>query len=77
MPKKAFLYTGILGLFGFFLTDFGPNFISQNNNGLPPQEGNIALITKGKTTILHVVSPKPSSFIEGAFLLIKNVEGMT
>lgn len=73
----GFIYTGLLGLYGFTFVDFGPKFACLDATGEDPKSAIISNITNEATGVVTTHEDKRHGFEDGDTIVFKEVKGMT
>eukprot|EP00331_Platyophrya_macrostoma_P026910 CAMPEP_0176448834 /NCGR_PEP_ID=MMETSP0127-20121128/26065_1 /TAXON_ID=938130 /ORGANISM="Platyophrya macrostoma, Strain WH" /LENGTH=1012 /DNA_ID=CAMNT_0017835951 /DNA_START=78 /DNA_END=3116 /DNA_ORIENTATION=+ len=73
----GFIYTGLLGLYGFTFVDFGPKFACLDATGEDPKSAIISNITCEATGIVTTHEDKRHGFEDGDTIVFKEVKGMS
>jgi len=74
-PAKGFIWSGILGLYGFTFVDFGKGFEVLDKDGEDPKTGIVTQISSEEKA--KVVTHARHNLQDGDYVRLKEVEGMT
>lgn len=72
----GFIYTGVLGLYGFTFVDFGSNFVCLDATGEDPKTSIISHISNEANGVVTTHEDKRHGFEDGDTVVFKEVKGM-
>jgi ubiquitin-activating enzyme E1 len=73
----GFIYTGVLGLYGFTFVDFGQKFSVFDATGEEAKQAIISSITNDNPAQVTTHEEKRHGFVDGDHVKFKEIEGMT
>mmetsp|Transcript_12121 Transcript_12121/g.10438 ORF Transcript_12121/g.10438 Transcript_12121/m.10438 type:complete len:123 (+) Transcript_12121:449-817(+) len=73
----GFIWTGLLGLYGYTFIDFGPNFVVIDPNGEDPRTAIISAITNENNPTVTTHEDKRHGFLDDDHVKFREVEGMS